>query len=66
MTPCNNIGLRKIRLRACFNFMMIVRKNYGSNFRTVSSIIKRDYEIRAGHMPEEKELWNWECDRTAF
>lgn len=66
MISCEN-WIKEIRLKAFFKKIYSdLRKNYGSDFHTVSSIIKRDYKIWAGHMPKENEPWHWECDRTAF
>lgn len=47
MTTYDKIELRKIRPRAFFffNFMVTIKKNHGRKFHSVSSIIKRDYEI---------------------
>lgn len=56
MTIRNKTGLRKIRLGAFFNFMVIVRKNYGNNFHMVSSIIKRDYKINMS-WPHSGRKW---------
>lgn len=55
MTIGNKIGLRKIRLGAFFNFVTI-RKNYGSNFHMISSIIKRDYKINM-NWPHAGRKW---------
>lgn len=66
MTTYNTIGLRKIRLRALFLFYDDHKGEHESKFHMVRSIIKRDFEIWAGHMLEENEPWIWECDRAAI
>lgn len=59
--------IKKISLSAFFFFFNSdLRKTYGRNFHMMSTIIKRDYKMWAGHIPEENEPWNWESDRTAF